>query len=122
MYDSMRKMQKLLFFMPLLPGSVSRESCLHDDFDDFIEVTEGDTFELGGKTAEVVELPGHTPGSIGLYCKELKLMITSDAINSNVYLFLPESTKLSVYRESLYKAKSIDFDFFVTLKGMDIRK
>ena len=41
------QMQKFLFFMPLLPGSVSRESCLHDDFDDFIEVTEGYTFELG---------------------------------------------------------------------------
>lgn len=114
MYDSMRKMQNFLFFLPLLPRTVSRESCLHDDFDDFIEVTEGYAFELGGKTAEVIELPGHTPGSIGLYCRELRLLITSDAINSNVYMFLPESTKLSVYRESLYKAKSIDFDFFVT--------
>lgn len=114
MYDSMRKMQNFLFFLPLLPRTVSRESCLHDDFDDFIEVTEGYTFELGGKTAEVIELPGHTPGSIGLYCRELRLLITSDAINSNVYMFLPESTKLSVYRETLYKANTIDFDFFVT--------
>lgn len=114
MYDSLKKVQRLLFFLPLLPGKVKREACLQDTFDDFIEVTEGYTFDLGRKTAEVVELPGHTPGSIGLYCRELRILLVSDAINSNVYLFLPESTKLSVYRNSLYKARKIDFDYFVT--------
>lgn len=114
MYDSLKTVQKLLFFLPILPKEVKKQECLQDDFNDFVEVTEGYTFDLGGKTAEVIELPGHTPGSIGLYCRELKLLITSDAINSNVYMFLPESTKVSVYQKSLYRAKALDFDYFVT--------
>ena len=64
--------------------------------------------------ADIPVFKQHTPGSIGLYCRELKLLITSDAINSNVYMFLPESTKVSVYRKSLYRAKELDFDYFVT--------
>lgn len=114
MYDSLKKVQNLLFFLPILPKGVKKEDVLQDDFNDFVEVTEGYTFDLGGKTAEVIELPGHTPGSIGLYCRELKLLITSDAINSNVYMFLPESTKVSVYQKTLYRAKELDFDYFVT--------
>lgn len=114
MYDSLKKVQKLLFFLPILPRRVKKEDILQDDFNDFLEVTEGYTFDLGGKTAEVIELPGHTPGSIGLYCRELKLLITSDAINSEVYMFLPESTKVSVYQKTLYRARELDFDYFVT--------
>ena len=113
-YNSLKKMQSFLFFLPILPKELKKEDCLHDDFDNFLEVREGHIFDLGGKTAEVIELPGHTPGSIGLYCRELKLLITSDAINSNVYMFLPESTKVSVYRKSLHRAKELDFDYFVT--------
>ena len=37
-------------------------------------VGEGDVFDLGGKTLEVVELPGHTAGSIGLFWREEKLL------------------------------------------------
>ena len=33
-------------------------------------VGEGDRFDLGGLTLEVIHLPGHTAGSIGLWCPE----------------------------------------------------
>lgn len=37
-------------------------------------VREGDIFELGGITLEVIELPGHTTGSIALLYREKKIL------------------------------------------------
>ena len=61
----------------------------------------------------MVALPGHTAGSIGLLCVEKRLLLVSDAINGNLWLFLPESTKLSVYQQTLEKASGLDFDFML---------
>lgn len=74
-----------------------------------VGLKEGHVFDLGGKTLEVVELPGHTRGSIGLLYREEKLLFAGDAINGAVWLFLEESLPLSVYMETLQKAQSIDF-------------
>ena len=45
---------------------------------------EGDVINLGGMTLEVVELPGHPAGSIGLYCREElaeKLNVTRQTVS-----------------------------------------
>lgn len=91
------------------------------DFNDYLShdcgvlrpVVEGERFDLGGITLEVVELPGHTAGSIGLYCPEKKLLYVGDAVNCFLWLFLPEATKLSVYRNTLYKVRDMDFDHMI---------
>jgi len=54
---------------------------------------------------EIVELPGHTPGSIGLYYREEKVLFVGDAINGALVLSLPEATKLATYVQTLEKAK-----------------
>ena len=43
-------------------------------------VGEGDTFDLGGVTLQVIHLPGHTAGSIGLWCPEKKLLYVGEII------------------------------------------
>lgn len=115
-FDGLKKVQTILFFYPhFLPKKYKEEDYLNAPlYHGFTDVREGQVFDLGGITAEVVEIPGHTPGSIGLYCRELKLFLASDAINGNPYLFLPESCKLSVYLESLKKAEGLDFDYLLT--------
>lgn len=112
-FDIIAGVQKMLPFVPILPKEIQREDYLQDSFQDLIPVREGYVFDLGGRKAEAVELPGHTPGSIGLFFQEDRLLITSDAVCPNVYLFLPESTKLSVYKQTLYKANALDFDVFL---------
>lgn len=74
-----------------------------------VPVREGHVFDLGGISLEVVEFPGHTRGSIGLFCKEKGLLYAGDAINSSLWLFLPESLDLSTYIETLKKAQRIGF-------------
>ena len=70
-------------------------------------------FDLGGVTLQVVEIPGHTPGSIGLLCPEKKLFFSGDGMNGGIWMFLPESTKLSVYCASIQKVQKLDFDYIL---------
>ena len=70
---------------------------------------EGFTFDLGGMTMEVIHLPGHTAGSIGLWCPERKLLWVGDAMNCFVWLFLPEAQSLNTYIASLHKAAALPF-------------
>ena len=113
--ESISKIEKLVFWKKWIPKELDREGYINrEPFNDYIFVSEGEVFDLGDVTLEVVEMPGHTPGSIALYCKEKRLMLVSDATNPMVFLFLPESTKLSVYINSVKHALEKDFDYFVT--------
>lgn len=77
----------------------------------------GQVFDLGGISLEVVNMIGHTQGSIGLYSKELKLMLVGDATCPFVWLFLDESAPLHVYTEMLERVLKIDFDNFLVGHG-----
>ena len=74
---------------------------------------EGDTFDLGGMTLQVIHLPGHTAGSIGLWCPERKLLWVGDAMNCFVWLFLPEAQSLDTYIASLHKAAALPFTHMI---------
>lgn len=78
-----------------------------------LPVTEGHFFDLGGIHLKVIELPGHTPGSIGLLREETNTLYVGDAFNDNTWLFLPEALNLAVYRQTLNKAAAIRADRFV---------
>lgn len=77
------------------------------------EIREGAVFDLGGMHLEVIEVPGHTPGSIGLMYKEERIFYAADAMNDNLWLFLKEACPLSVYKKTLQKAWNLDFDTLV---------
>ena len=47
------------------------------------KLKDGDKIVLGASEFEVVHVPGHTPGSICLYDKKQKLLITGDTVFSN---------------------------------------
>lgn len=92
-----------------VPADFDLQAYLKHDCGILKEVSEGDVFDLGGRTARVVELPGHTAGSIGVYIPEEALLYVGDAINNFLWLFLPEAQSLAVYRETLLKAARIAF-------------
>ena len=45
-----------------------------------VELHEGDTLHLGSEEIKVLSVPGHSPGSIALYCPESGFVITGDAL------------------------------------------
>ena len=98
---------------PDLPEGFDREAFLHRGCSPMVGVSEGDRFDLGGRILEVVHLPGHTAGSIGLFLREERLIWVGDAANDFVWLFLPEAQSLSVYRDTLRKLRGLDFDLMI---------
>lgn len=76
-------------------------------------IGEGHCFDLGGITLRVIHLPGHTAGSIGLWCPEKRLLYVGDAINSFVWLFLPEARGLSTYICTLHRAAELPFTHMI---------
>jgi len=55
-------------------------------------------FDLGDRKFTAVEIPGHTPGSMGLYSQNEKILFAGDSIvNSPVWMHIPVSLSLQTY-------------------------
>ncbi len=88
----------------------------------------GQTFDLGGVTLEVVDLRGHTPGSIGLLDREARLLFSGDGVNSHLWMQLEESLPITELKQMLSALKAQhgqDFDGVLTghakgLRGAEI--
>lgn len=110
------RFQKILFWKKFFPAGFDEDAYLHAceaSGHNMVGIEEGHVFDLGGCTGEVISLPGHTHGSIGLLCREKKLLFVGDAMNANVWLFLPESCPLAVYQHTLRKAETLDFAYML---------
>ncbi len=80
----------------------------------------GQVFDLGGLTLEVVSLKGHTAGSIGLLCREDRILFSGDGANTHIWMQLPESTSLGALRrtlEALLRDHGGAFDHILTGHG-----
>lgn len=80
----------------------------------------GEIIDLGNLTVEIIDMRGHTKGSIGLYVKEMKLLFSGDAAIHMIWMFLEESTDIKTYIEYLEKVKQLDFTHFMTGHHMDV--
>lgn len=56
---------------------------IHGDELPDIEMEDGGAFEVSDVTLEVLHTPGHTPGSVSLYCEDLGVVFTGDALTSS---------------------------------------
>lgn len=55
-----------------------------------IPVKEGDTIDLGSRTLRIIDIPGHTPGSIAILDEEFRVLISGDSVeDGNVFMFGP---------------------------------
>lgn len=53
-----------------------------------VPVEHGDVLDLGDRELEIIGLPGHTPGSIGVLDVEKRVLISGDPIqDGNIYMF-----------------------------------
>ncbi len=101
----------------VLPNDFDINKYLTSSFGNIEFLDDIKTFDIGVYTLEVINTPGHTKGSISLYCKELKIMFVSDAICQYVWLFLDESTDINTYINSINKVLEYDFDYFLVGHG-----
>ncbi len=53
---------------------------VHDGGDPEIEMADGGRFDVADVRLEVIHTPGHTPGSVSIYCEDLEIVFTGDAL------------------------------------------
>lgn len=80
----------------------------------------GQVFDLGGLSLEVIPLPGHTPGSIGLLDRQDRILFTGDGVNVHLWMQLEGSSSIAELREMLVALKTQYGDAFdLILHGHD---
>ncbi len=84
----------------------------------------GQIFDLGGVQLEVVDLKGHTAGSIGLLDKDARIIYTGDGLNTHLWMqldhSLPMATMLETFR-ALKEKHGGDFDHVAHGHAKDLR-
>jgi hydroxyacylglutathione hydrolase len=123
--SSIRPESRTIAARNMLRGSVPQQSDIYaakELHPVMTAVRNGYTFNLGGRHIQVIETPGHTPGSICLLDKEDRLLFSGDNDNTAVWLFLPECLPLSVYFKSLQDLYSRISEFDTLLPGHGLPK
>lgn len=92
---------------------------------EFTALSEGSQLVLGDYCFEVVDIPGHTPGQIGLYEKTHKLFFCGDhildEITPNITFWGFEQDILATYFKSLTKVYKYEIDYLFTAHRKIIR-
>ena len=84
----------------------------------------GQVFDLGGVQLEVVDLKGHTEGSIGLLDRAGRILYTGDGLNTHLWMQLDHSLPISVLLETLRtleRAHGADFDYIAHGHAKELR-
>lgn len=69
---------------------------------------DGTCLELGGRTLEVLHVPGHTAGSVALLDRRSRLLFSGDTVMTQpVFLFGPNAS-IPHYRSSLERLKGLE--------------
>jgi glyoxylase-like metal-dependent hydrolase (beta-lactamase superfamily II) len=73
-------------------------------------LAEGDVIDLGDRAFEVLHLPGHSPGSIGLYDRRAHALFSGDAIYNGPLLSMIEGCDLAAYCATLERLLRLDVE------------
>lgn len=82
-------------------------------------IYDGDVFDLGGVQLEVIQVKGHSNGTIVLLDRQRRALYSGDACNANTLLFLPWSATIEEYRDSLLHLKEFQPYFDKMYGGHD---
>ena len=83
----------------------------------FKDIKGGDVIELGGRTLEIYDLPGHTPGGIVLLLKEDRILFAGDSINHFLWLQVPHALPLTQCAANIDKLLFLEEKADVILHG-----
>jgi glyoxylase-like metal-dependent hydrolase (beta-lactamase superfamily II) len=73
-------------------------------------LTEGDVVDLGNRSFEVLHLPGHSPGSIGLWEKATGVLFSGDAIYDGPLLDELPGSDIGAYVTTMKRLRSLPVD------------
>ncbi|MCP4086348.1 MAG: MBL fold metallo-hydrolase [Actinomycetia bacterium] len=70
-------------------------------------IDEGDVIDLGDRTFEVLHLPGHSPGSIGLWEARTGVLFSGDAVYDGPLLDGLEGSDITDYRATMERLRAL---------------
>lgn len=70
---------------------------------EFVPVEDGDILDLGNRPLQVIALPGHTPGSIGILDINSKALFSGDPIQDGLIFMFGVQREVHAYLKSLRK-------------------
>lgn len=73
---------------------------------DFIPVEDGDMIDLGGRSLEIITIPGHTPGSIAILDINNRLLFGGDTVQDGTIFMFGVQREIHAYIQSLEKLES----------------
>ncbi len=77
--------------------------------------------DLGGVIAEIIPMPGHTPGSTGVLLREDRILLIGDDWNPVTWLFFPECLSVAAYRETILRLLELPFDKILCPHATELR-
>ncbi|MCR5676044.1 MAG: MBL fold metallo-hydrolase [Lachnospiraceae bacterium] len=83
----------------------------------FKPIQGGDVIDLGGKTLEIYDLPGHTPGGILLLLREDRILFTGDSVNHHLWMQLDGCLAMPDFVRELDKVMFLEERADVILHG-----
>lgn len=75
-------------------------------------IDEGDVIDLGNKVFQILHLPGHSPGSIGLWDLKGKTLFSGDALYDGELLDSLYHSDKQVYMQTLERIETLGVDVF----------
>ncbi len=105
-----------------LPEDFDEGAYLGRDAGNLWAVKDGDAFELGGATMEIVETPGHTKGGISIFYREKNLLFVGDVAGAFVWLFGKESAGREVHIRTLEKMYAMAADGYISAHNPNIMR
>lgn len=73
-------------------------------------LNEGDLIDLGDRALEVWHLPGHSPGSIGLWDASARTLFSGDVIYDGPLLNEIDSSNQNDYRHTMQRLRTVNLD------------
>ncbi|MBQ7582060.1 MAG: MBL fold metallo-hydrolase [Lachnospiraceae bacterium] len=73
-----------------------------------IPVSEGDEIDLGGRRLLIIDIPGHTPGSIALLDRNHRVLVSGDSVQDGRIFMFGKFRDLDLYRKSLVHLKDFE--------------
>ena len=83
----------------------------------FKDIRGGDVIDLGGRTLEVYDVPGHTKGSIFLLLREDRILFAGDSVNHHLWLQLDGCPPVSEYVKTLESLMFLEKEADILLHG-----
>ena len=83
-------------------------------------IYDGDVFDLGDRKIKVVEVGGHTAGSVVLIDPKTRIAYSGDACNGNTLLEFPNSLPILSYMRNLLHLKEYQQEFDMMYGGHEV--